>query len=178
MLQFSHHRLPDLHQWLVSARRWAKPAGTGAAAALAVEQFGAPLPGLAGKIAAHLRSYDGDEREWFDFDSALVDVVADDYASLCLLGRQDEAPCRKGLIATLARGGRAVIEGQGVLEATSGVGNVFRVAILPDGMSAAPSFHLAADPAAFSSECLTAVIGDAFLEWLNSKDSPANGGHA
>lgn len=165
------HRLPEVYQWLIASGDAKVLHPHLAPAALAIEGFGGHIPTLASDLRHHLSEYDAEDNNWLALDAAVLAVMRDDLACLRLLG---ESATSAGALAPLellfARRGHVILEGPGMLAATAGEENTFRVALTANACSSVPRhYHLAADPTRFGPACLTAVIGDAFAEWMSSR---------
>ncbi len=168
-------RLPEVYQWLIASHPATAGAPRPAPATLAIEDFGPRRGPLAGDLRRHLSEYDCEDHQWLALDAALLAVMREDLACLRLLGQSaTSAGAMPPLELLVARRGHVILEGPGILEATAMEENTFRVALCP-ACAAAPArhFHLAADPNRFEAACLTAVIGDAFAEWMNSRNQPS-----
>jgi hypothetical protein len=169
------HRLPEVYQWLIASRdakslhpHWHPHL---APAALAIEDFGGRPTPLALHLRRHLSEYDAEDNSWLALDPAVLAAMRDDLACLRLLGESaTSAGALPPLELLFARRGHVILEGPGMLAVTAGEENTFRVALTAQTGGAPPrDYHLAADPSRFAPACLTAVIGDAFAEWMSSR---------
>lgn len=168
------HRLTEVYQWLIAS---ATQSATPAPATLAIEAFGMRSDPLGPSLRRHLSEYDCDDSQWLAIDSALLAVLREDLSCLRLLGHSaTSAGALPPLELLVARRGHVILEGPGMLAATAGEENTFRVALCRETEApAVRHFHLAANPAGFDAECLTAVIGDAFAEWMNARQHAVAG---
>jgi hypothetical protein len=164
------HRLPEVYQWLIASGDAKALHPHLAPAALAIENFGAHLHPLASGLRRHLSEYDAEDNSWLALDAAVLAVMRDDLACLRLLGESaTSAGALPPLELLFARRGHVILEGPGMLAVTAGEENTFRVALAHASSNPPCHYHLAADPTRFRPECLTAVIGDAFAEWMSSR---------
>jgi len=165
------HRLPEVYQWLIASRDTRAQHPRLAPAALAIEDFGNHPTALASDLRRHLSEYDAEANNWLALDPAVLAAMRDDLSCLRLLGESaTSAGALPPLELLFARRGHVILEGPGMLAVTAGEENTFRVALTARVSARAPrDYHLAADPSRFDPDCLTAVIGDAFAEWMSNR---------
>ncbi len=132
---------------------------------------------LATGIVSYLNEYDDDgEGRWLAVQPDLVPLIAEDPRHRHLLGLEDEAdpsppPHPFGTqraLAALAARGHVVLDSPLAAAATRGLRNVFHVGIglPPDSLA---ECHIILNPELFQISCLPQIVGDVFLEWLNSQ---------
>ena len=133
-------------------------------------------PRLSSGIVSYLNEYDDDgEGRWLVLQPDLVPLIADDPRHRHLLGLEDDAEpyllshpfgIQRALAALAARG-HVVLDSPLASAATRGLKNVFHVGIglPPDSLA---ECHIILNPELFQISCLPQIVGDVFLEWLNS----------
>lgn len=162
------------HQWLLAA-------APEAPVACSIILHGTPQalsPRLSTGIVAYLNEYDdeGDGR-WLAVQPDLVPLIADDPRHRHLLGLEDDPEVGplthpfgiQRALAALAARGHVVLDSPLASAATRGLKNVFHVGIglPPDGLA---ECHIILNPGLFQFNCLPQIVGDVFLEWLNSQN--------
>lgn len=75
--------------------------------------------------------------------------------------------------AAIASIGGAVLSGQGCLDATRSLPNVFRVMVSCCGRCKEDDPAMRLDPAGFSEKALVQVIGNSFLNWSRDRGEPS-----
>jgi len=161
------------HQWLLAAAP-----ETPLACSIVLHGTPPPLsPRLCADIATYLNEYDeaGDGR-WLALQPDLVPLIADDPRHRHLLGLEEETDANlpsqpfgaQRALAALATRGHVVLDSPLASAATRGLKNVFHVGIglPPDSLS---ECHIILNPGLFQITCLPQIVGDVFLEWLNSQ---------
>ena len=161
------------HQWLLAT-------APESLVACSIVLHGTPPPlsqRLCAGIAAYLNEYDdaGDGR-WLALQPDLVPLIAEDPRRRHLLGLEEEADQHRPsqpigvqrTLAALAARGHVVLDSPLASAATRGLKNVFHVGIglPPDSLS---ECHIILNPGLFQITCLPQIVGDVFLEWLNSQ---------
>ena len=158
-----------IYPWLIADR-----AHVFEPASLVIEHFDAGAPRLAPRLARRFAEIEGSKADsWFCIDEATAELARFDYTSLKLLGFDGHADhsLESVLRVLLSRGG-AILEMPGALEATAHVENCFRVAIAPLPLSNSRC-HIAIDPTKLRWDCLSPIVGDAFLDWRNDRKQSA-----
>ncbi|MEI7909406.1 MAG: hypothetical protein WCK77_07195 [Verrucomicrobiota bacterium] len=170
------------HQWLLAT-------APESPVACSIVLHGTPptlSPRLSGGIVSYLNEYDDDgDGRWLALQPDLVPLIACDPSHRRLLGLEDEAgPVLPGqpfgiqrALAALAARGHVVLDSPLASAATRKLKNVFHVGIglPPDSLA---ECHIILNPALFQVSCLPQIVGDVFLEWLNSqgrKKEPLHG---
>jgi hypothetical protein len=161
------------HQWLLAA-------APESPVACAIVLHGTPAtlsPRLSSGIVSYLNEYDDDgDGRWLAVQPDLVPLIADDPSHRHLLGLEDEAgpyqPTNpfgiQRALAALAARGHVVLDSPLASAATRGLKNVFHVGIglPPDSLA---ECHIILNPGLLQVSCLPQIVGDVFLEWLNSQ---------
>jgi hypothetical protein len=161
------------HQWLHAA-------APESPLACSIVLHGTPTalsPRLSSGIVSYLNEYDDDgDGRWLAVQPDLVPLIADDPSHRHLLGLKDEAESYlptnpfgiQRALAALAVRGHVVLDSPLASAATRGFRNVFHVGIglPPDSLA---ECHIILNPGLFQVSCLPQIVGDVFLEWLNSQ---------
>lgn len=172
-----------------SFQQWLQAAPSEVPVACSIVLHGTPAalcPRLSAGIAAYLNEYDDDgDGRWLAVPSDLVPLITDDPSHRHLLGLAGEAehyqPTNpygiQRALAALAARGHCVLDSPLASAATCGLKNVFHVGIglPPDSMA---DCHIILNPGLILIKCLPQIVGDVFLEWLNSqarKPEPLHG---
>jgi hypothetical protein len=171
------HAVPSIatfQQWL-----HATPCAFPAACSIVLHGTPAELcPRLSAGIAAYLNEYDDDgDGRWLAVPSDLVPLITDDPGHRRLLGLAGEPEhylptVPSGIqrtLAALATRGHVVLDSPLASSATCDLKNVFHVGIglPPDSMA---KCHIILNPGLIQIHCLPQIVGDVFLEWLNSHE--------
>ena len=132
---------------------------------------------LSAGIASYLNEYDDDgDGRWLAVPPDLVPFIAEEVSHRHLFGSGEEAELVASIrpigvqrvLKAIAARGHVVMDSPLASAATRGLDNVFHVGIglPPDSLS---ECHIILNPDLFQIACLPQIVGDVFLEWLNSQ---------
>jgi hypothetical protein len=164
--------LTEFHHWLLAEEPISVPF-------ILLESGDFPRLDCAARIARHLNEYDDNSGgNWIAPDPEVIHAIGADPAQRRLLGLTDLPPGTRPtdpahiheVLRALARRGHIIInhpEGRrALIEEPRG----FRAALgIPE--SDGEGFHIILDPVGFPHQCLAAIVGDSFLEWLHHRNA-------
>ena len=158
-------------QWLLAESTGQKPACT-------VVLHGDPATAndsLVIAITDYLNEYDDDaDGLWLNATEELIHKITEDPSHLRLLGidpaLSQPANATEAVLSALSKRGHMVCLSPAHVGASREFPNTFHV-----GISSKPikeRCHITLDPQLIQSECLPQIIGDVFLEWMNTNQRP------